>query len=120
MSKHHGDIFYAARIQFMDLIFTHVQTIETAKKALVAETTVPAAMDVIAGVAHKISGVAGTLGYIETGELAGLAEQKTRAVIASGEMSSGAACWKKIEPQIEDMLNSLEALLDAHAQSTTA
>jgi HPt (histidine-containing phosphotransfer) domain-containing protein len=120
MSKHQGDIFYAARMQFMDLIFTHVQTIETAKKALVADTTVPAAMDVIAGVAHKISGVAGTLGYIETGELAGLAELKSRAVIASGALSSGAACWTQIEPEVEAMLNSLEALLDAHAQSGTA
>lgn len=117
MTKQHGDIFYAARLQFMDLIFTHVQTIETAKKNLAAGNNVPAAMDVIAGVAHKISGVAGTLGYIETGELAALAEQKTRAEITSGACieSSGAACWSRIEPQVEAMLNSLEALLDQHA-----
>lgn len=120
MSKHHGDIFYAARMQFIDLIFTHVQTIETAKKALAADTTVPEALDVIAGVAHKISGVAGTLGYIETGEFAGKAEQKTRAVIASGTLPSGAACWTQIEPEVEAMLNSLEALLDAQAQSASA
>jgi HPt (histidine-containing phosphotransfer) domain-containing protein len=112
MTKHQGDIFYAARVQFLDLIFTHVQTIETAKKALVAGQNPSEALDVIAGVAHKISGVAGTLGYIETGEFAGLAEQKTRSTIVAGAPDTGAVIWAKIEPQVEAMLNSLEALLD--------
>jgi HPt (histidine-containing phosphotransfer) domain-containing protein len=120
MTKHTIDIFYAARVQFMDLVFTYVQTIETAKKALVAEKNPTEAMEVIAGVAHKISGVAGTLGYIETGELASLAEQKTRAEVASGRAAAGAASWTRIEPQIEALLNSLEALLDQHAQADKA
>jgi HPt (histidine-containing phosphotransfer) domain-containing protein len=120
MTKHNIDIFYAARVQFLDRIYAHVQTIETAKKALIAEDNLSAAMDVIAGVAHKISGVAGTLGYMETGDLAALAEDKTRSEIAAGLTGSGAACWARIEPQVEAMLNSLEALLDAQAQSSAS
>lgn len=120
MTKHTIDIFHAARVQFLDRIYAHVQTIETAKKALIAEENMPAALDVIAGVAHKISGVAGTLGYLETGDLAAMAEEKTRAELAAGVTGSGAVCWARIEPQVEAMLNALEALLDAQEQSAAS
>ncbi|MGV8951682.1 MAG: Hpt domain-containing protein [Cypionkella sp.] len=114
MTLHQVDIFYAARIQFVDRIFEYVQTIETAKKALIAGQNPMAALDSIVGVAHKITGVAGTLGFDEVGQLAAAAEQKIRSILATDGASSvgGLAHWHQIEPSLEPLLNGLETLLD--------
>jgi len=64
----------------------------------------------IAARAHKIAGVAGTLGFARIGAIASSLDQTINAGTAAGHAPS--KVFDQIAPRLEDLLDRLEAELD--------
>jgi HPt (histidine-containing phosphotransfer) domain-containing protein len=99
-----------ARILFCGLILDRILAFEAFRKQAASDQDADRALDDIAGLAHKISGVAASLGYGKAGELAAALE---RAVVAPRIKGTTPAHFSaKIEPLLEALLVELETLLD--------
>jgi HPt (histidine-containing phosphotransfer) domain-containing protein len=102
------DVLHAAHQVFINLTIDRILRIEVLAQAVRRGDDAPSALTEIAQIAHKIAGVAGTLGYPKVGDNARALEQKLKADIASGEPLRH---WTSTAPQIEELLDDLEAIL---------
>lgn len=99
-----------ARQMFRDLVIERVMAFEALRK-LAAESDHPQReMAKIADIAHKISGVAATLGFFKVGELASVLD---RSIPANPTKPADPGYFRrKVEPLLEALLVEMEALLD--------
>ncbi|OZB19868.1 MAG: hypothetical protein B7X55_02210 [Rhodobacterales bacterium 34-62-10] len=102
------DVLQAAHQVFINLTTDRILRIEVLTQAIHKGEDAASALIEIAQIAHKIAGVAGTLGYPEIGDNARALEQKLKADIAAGDPLRH---WTTIAPEIETLLDDLEALL---------
>lgn len=98
----------AAHQVFITLTIDRILRIKVLAQAVRKGDDAPSALTEIAQIAHKIAGVAATLGYPEVGDKARALEQKLKADIASGDPLRH---WSSTAPQIEALLDDLEAIL---------
>lgn len=63
----------------------------------------------IAAIAHQVAGVAATLGYADLGSRAGRIDRMFKAVDAH---QPAEAIWRQAQPELEALLDALEAILD--------
>lgn len=97
------------RKRFCDMAVDRILAFESMKMAIEANRQPEHALDEIANLAHKITGVAATLGYPQAGQLAAEVEQTVRAGTSSG--TSAHQTWTNVEPILEALLDELESLL---------
>lgn len=102
------EVLQAAHQVFINLTTDRILRIEVLTQAVRKGEEAAPALTEIAQIAHKIAGVAGTLGYPEIGDNARAIEQKLKADIASGDPMRN---WASVSAQIEALLDDLEALL---------
>lgn len=100
----------AIQARFLELICDRVLVFETLKKGLEANRKPALALTGIAELAHKIAGVAATLGFPHAGELAADVERAVRDGAAAG--MPALQTWKRVAPTLELFLDELESLLD--------
>lgn len=103
-------IFEGARRRFIALAGERLLLIEAHRISVQKGTPHSTALCGIADVAHKISGVASTVGFSTLGDAARELEVSIRSGLASIEPSSA---WEMSETHIETFLDSLESILDA-------
>ena len=101
----------AARSKYLDMIIERILLFEAYAADLRAEKRETAALDGISALSHKISGVSETLGFPRIGDIASDLE----VLIENGRAANSAPSkiWTKAEPVMEDLLVSLEALLES-------
>ena len=100
-----------ARSRFCGQIVGRILAFEAFRAAIVAQSDPRQGWHEIAGLAHMIAGTAETVGFPRAGQLAGALELATRQALAG--QTPLAAQWPTIEPQLDDLLDALEQLLDA-------
>ncbi|NEY92142.1 Hpt domain-containing protein [Tabrizicola oligotrophica] len=100
----------AIQARFLELICDRVLVFETLKKDLEANRKPALALTRIADLAHKIAGVAATLGFPHAGELAADVERAVRDGAAAG--MPALQTWERVSPTLEQFLDELESLLD--------
>lgn len=96
--------------RFRALIVDRVLVFEALKKDIEANRHPAQALGKIADLAHKIAGVAATLGYPHAGELAADVELAVRNGDAAATLSH--RTWRGVQPVLEALLDELESLLD--------
>lgn len=101
--------FSEARRQFVTTVDERIGRIEAMSQFLGQAPGTRAVMQRIVDEAHKISGVAATLGFVELGEAAAQSEILLRRVLDGGV--APAVGWAAAAPFIEEMLNRLEAIV---------
>lgn len=104
------DPLSSARQRFRDLIVDRVLALESLRKNI---NTAPDPLQMMRGVsalAHKISGVAATLGFQHTGDLAAELERRLGSSTLHGLPVS--ETWLAAEPVLDELLDELEDLLD--------
>ena len=99
-----------ARNRFRGLILDRVLAFETHRRQAARGDDPLRALTAISDLAHKISGVGATLGFTQTGKLAGALERS----IAQGRAgrSDPMRVHAEIEPLLEALLIEMEARLD--------
>ncbi|WP_212525568.1 Hpt domain-containing protein [Actibacterium sp. MT2.3-13A] len=99
-----------ARVVFEAKLEEQIIRIEQCQRDVAADRAPGKAMREIGALAHKISGVAETVGHPNIGALAGTVD----ILIAQGQHNglSEKAILKRINPTLERMLDALEAALD--------
>jgi HPt (histidine-containing phosphotransfer) domain-containing protein len=102
------DVLQAAHQVFINLTTDRILRIEVLTQAVHKGEDAVSALTEIAQIAHKIAGVAGTLGYPQIGDSARAVEQKLKADIAAGDPLRN---WDSTSTEIEDLLDALEDLL---------
>jgi HPt (histidine-containing phosphotransfer) domain-containing protein len=102
------DVLHAAHQVFIDLTTDRILRIEVLAQAVRRGDDAPSALTEIAQIAHKIGGVAGTLGYPEVGDAARALEQRLKADIASGDPLRH---WTSTAAQIAALLDDMKAIL---------
>ena len=93
---------------FVTLTTDRILRIEALKEAVHKGEEPAPALTEIAQIAHKIAGVASTLGYPEIGNNARSVEQRLKSDLA---MADPLRNWTTIAPDIEALLNALEELV---------
>lgn len=102
------EVLQAAHQVFITLTTERILRIEALTQAVHKGQDAGPALTEVAQIAHKIAGVAGTLGYPEIGDSARSIEQKLKTDIAAGDPLRN---WDRISPEIETLLDALEELL---------
>ena len=102
------EVLKAAHQVFITLTTDRILRIEALTQAVHKGQEPAPALTEIAQIAHKIAGVAGTLGYPDIGDSARSIEQKLKSDLAAGAPLRN---WDSIAPKIEDLLDALEELL---------
>ncbi len=99
-----------AQARFRAMIVDRILVFEAMKNAIEANHQPAQALGKIADLAHKISGVAATLGYPYTGQLAAEVEQAVR----DGDVAARSThqTWSCMQPNLEALMDELESLLD--------
>lgn len=97
--------------RFREMIVDRILMFEAMKCAIEANDQPAQALDKIGDLAHKIAGVAATLGYPYAGQLATGVEQAVRDGDAAGRPTQ--ETWGRLQPSLEALLDELERLLDA-------
>jgi HPt (histidine-containing phosphotransfer) domain-containing protein len=97
------------RKRFCEMAVDRILAFESMKMAIAANRQPEQALAEIANLAHKITGVAATLGYPQTGQLAADVELTVRAGVSSRAPSH--QTWISVEPILEALLDELESLL---------
>jgi|GEM_PF-1568474 len=100
----------AARQRFINLAEVRVLAIEAIRQDLGRGTATADALAQVAAIAHQVAGVAATLGYADLGSRAGRIDRMFKAVDAH---QSPEAIWQQAQPELEALLDALEAVLDA-------
>ncbi|MFU8882734.1 MAG: Hpt domain-containing protein [Rhodobacterales bacterium] len=101
------DVLRAAHQVFVNLTTDRILRIELLTQAIHKGQDVVPALTEIAQIAHKIAGVAGTLGYPEIGDKARSVEQQLKADLATDDAMRN---WDSIAEEIEVLLDALEAI----------
>jgi len=96
--------------RFRESIFDRIMAFETLKKDVESGRSLRRALRDMAGLAHKIAGVAGTLGYPHVGHLA--AEVDLCITLGLSDGSSPTDTWRRLHPALDALLDELETLLD--------
>ena len=96
--------------RFRALIVDRLLVFEALKKDIEANRHQAQALGKIADLAHKIAGVAATLGYPRVGGLAADIELAVRNGDAAA--TSSHQTWRGVQPVLEALLDELEILLD--------
>ncbi len=96
--------------RFRAMIVDRILMFEALKRAIEVNQQPAQALGAISDLAHKISGVAATLGYPHAGQLAAEIEQ----AIHDGNVAARSAhqTWNCIQPDLEALMDELESLLD--------
>jgi HPt (histidine-containing phosphotransfer) domain-containing protein len=102
------EMLQAAHQVFINLTTDRILRIEVLAQAVHKGDDAVSALTEIAQIAHKIAGVAGTLGYPAVGETARALEHKLKANLASGDPLRH---WTTTASEIEMLLDDLEAIL---------
>ncbi|MFD1194187.1 Hpt domain-containing protein [Seohaeicola saemankumensis] len=102
------EVLRAAHDVFINLTTDRILQIEALTVAIGKGEEPGPAVTEIAQIAHKIAGVAGTLGYPEVGDMARSIEQRLKADIGAGAPLQN---WDTIGPAIEDLLDAMEDLI---------
>jgi HPt (histidine-containing phosphotransfer) domain-containing protein len=105
------DPLAAVRARFRDLIVQRVLEFERLKKLIEAAPGNAPALREVAALAHKISGVAATLGFAQAGDLAAALDTAIMRRQAAGV--AAAAIWQDAAPMLETLLDALEEAIDA-------
>ncbi|NUB44826.1 Hpt domain-containing protein [Fertoebacter nigrum] len=98
------------RRRFIETTEARILEIEALRLDVEAGRDAEAAARQIARIAHKISGVAATLGFAQVGALAAQVERLLDAGHSGGTAKDR---WARAKPQVESLLDALEAVLDA-------
>jgi len=99
----------AARQRFINLAEARVLAIEAIRQDLGRGTAIAGGLAQIAAIAHQVAGVAATLGYADLGSRAGRIDRMFKAVDAH---QPAEAIWRQAQPELEALLDALEAVLD--------
>lgn len=102
------EVLKAAHQVFITLTTDRILRIEALTQAVHKGQDPGPALTEIAQIAHKIAGVAGTLGYPAIGDGARAIEQKLKTDLAAGDPLRN---WDSIAPEIETLLDALEELV---------
>lgn len=96
--------------RFRAMIVDRILVFEAMKNAIEVNHQPAQALGTIADLAHKIAGVAATLGYPYAGQLAAEVEQAVR----DGDVAARSThqTWNCIQPNLEALMDELESLLD--------
>lgn len=98
------------RARFIGALEGHILSFEALKKQAARDENAQPALDEIGKLAHRISGLAGSVGFDEIGELAGRVE---RSVITSRtETAPSARKLASVTAELEPLLDLLESRLD--------
>jgi hypothetical protein len=98
------------RARFVDLLLPRVMELERLRCRVNAGQEVVPAILAIGGLAHKIAGVAGTLGFARVGHLA--LQVDARISEARKMQEPVALFWDATEPVLEALMDAMEAHLD--------
>ena len=99
-----------ARAVFLGLVIERIMAFEAFRKLVEHGENPRAEMTKIADIAHKISGVAATLGFMRTGQLAAALD---RAITENPTKSADPEHFRHVvNPLLEALLVEMEALLD--------
>ena len=98
------------QVRFRELIIDRILVFEAMKNAVEANRQPAQALGKIADMAHKIAGVAATLGYPFAGQLAAEVEQAVRDGDAAARSTH--QTWSCVQPSLEALMDELESLLD--------
>ena len=101
---------FPVRARFRDLILQRMMTFEAFRIDFNAGNDPQSALSGIVALAHKIAGVAETLGFPEAGRLAAALEQHSRDGLARQVPLKD--LWRSVEPQLIALLDEMELLLD--------
>lgn len=104
------DLLAGVRARFCATIIDRVLSFESLRKNISSSDNPSQEAQGISALAHKIAGVAGTLGYQHIGNLSADLERKLTEGARSGVPIS--ETWKTAEPVLEELLDELESLLD--------
>lgn len=99
----------AVQARFRDRIVERVLEFEGLMQDVEAGRSPALALVSIADLAHKIVGVAATLGYPRAGDLAAEVEQRIRQGSFAG--AAPQVTWRAVQPGLEALLDELEAML---------
>lgn len=101
---------FAARDRFRGLIIERIILLEALRIDARNRRDPQAALESISSVAHKIAGVAATLGFMNAGKLA---EELERTYYDGADRNVPLdALWLDIEPTLIALMDELESLLD--------
>ncbi len=101
------EMLRAAHDVFVSLTTDRIMRIETLAQSVHKRDDAPAALAEIAQIAHKISGVAGTLGYPDIGDTARWIEQQIKTDLAADAPLRN---WDETAKVIDTLLDAMEAL----------
>ena len=104
------DALRAIRLRFIDSLVARLLRFEDLKQQIEANPIALVPLSEISAMAHKIAGVAETLGFGEIGRSAGWIDAEITKGVRSGD--SAAIIWRSVESPLEAMLEKMEALLD--------
>lgn len=104
------DALRAIRLRFIDSLVARLLRFEDLKQQIASNPIALAPLSEISAMAHKIAGVAETLGFGEIGRSAGWIDAEITKGVRNGD--SAAIIWRSVESPLETMLEKLEALLD--------
>lgn len=96
--------------KFCALIVQRILTFEALRKDLETGQNPQQALLDMAALAHKIAGVAETLGFSKAGRSA--AEVERRITKGMAVKMQNPAIWGAVQPVLDSLLDELEALLD--------
>jgi HPt (histidine-containing phosphotransfer) domain-containing protein len=102
------EVLRAAHQVFISLTMDRILRIEALTQAVHKGQDPAPALTEIAQIAHKIAGVAGTLGYPAIGDDARALEQRLKADLAAGAPLRN---WDSVAPAIEALLDAMEELV---------
>lgn len=102
------EVLRAAHDVFVNVTTDRILRIETLTQAVHNGQDSVSALTEIAQIAHKIAGVAGTLGYPEIGNQSRAIEQRLKSDIAAG---APLRHWDSISAEIEALLDEMEELI---------
>lgn len=101
---------FPVRARFRDLILQRMMTFEALRIEFNAGNDPQRALSGIFALAHKIAGVAETLGFPDAGQLAAALDQHSGDGLARQVPLKD--LWRSVEPQLVALLDELELLLD--------
>lgn len=98
------------RARFIEAIEGHILSFETLRQEAWRETPEKNALKEIGQLAHRIAGIAGSVGYKQIGEMASSVERRVIECCASDRTESD--CVASVDEVLEPLLDSLESKLD--------
>lgn len=98
------------RREFISTLTERCLTLEALKAEVTSSQNPERALFAIAEMAHKMAGVAGTLGLEQLGQVSAKLDEIIGA--ARSNTQAAAQTWRIAEDVFEDLLDEMEALLD--------